>query len=173
MGTTTYHASLHNYESEIDNIINDYKKQFEVIKTTSSSINNNQPVMTALHNTSSSLPISSELSLEIQNDNLKLQSQLMLYKSQVLANKKEIKKLSDKIISLEQDKLNKEKQYNTVIQELQNKSKIENIKQTNYETQLMKAHVQHDSGIINKILIFLIIMLIYLIKQNTFSGRYR
>ena len=39
--------------------------------------------------------------LEIKNDNLKLQSQLILYKSQVLAHKKEIKKPSDKIISLE------------------------------------------------------------------------
>jgi hypothetical protein len=42
--------------------------------------------------------MSSEL---IKNDNLKLQLQLILYKSQVLAHKKEIKKPSDKIISLE------------------------------------------------------------------------
>jgi hypothetical protein len=68
--------TIHNYESEIHNIINNYKTQLEVIKTTSSSINNNQPIMISLHN-SSSFPMSGEL---IKNDNLKLQSQLMLYK---------------------------------------------------------------------------------------------
>ena len=72
-----------------------------------------------------SLPISNDLSLEIQSDNLKLQSQLTLCKSQLLANKKEIKKLSERIVSLEQDKIDKEKEYNTAVQELQDKSNIE------------------------------------------------
>ena len=96
------------YENEIDNIINNYKTQLEVIKTKSSITNTSFPPQNQTQITSplqtNSLPISNDLSIEIQNDNLKLQTQLTQYKSQLIANKKEIKLLSEKITNLEKEK---------------------------------------------------------------------
>lgn len=152
------------YENEIDNIINNYKTQLEVIKTKSSINNNSIPsqnqIATISQIQTSSLPLSNDLSIEIQNDNLKLQTQLTQYKSQLIANKKEIKKLTDKVTVLEKEKIDKEKEYNESIQAIKDKnfSQIESIRQANLnetaknnlQSQIMKDDMQHNADIINK-----------------------
>lgn len=152
------------YENEIDNIINNYKTQLEVIKTKSSITNTSFPSQNQTQTTSplqtNSLPISNDLSIEIQNDNLKLQTQLTQYKSQLIANKKEIKLLSEKITNLEKEKKDKEKEYNDSIQAIKekNNSEIESLKQVtlnetskvNLQTQIMKDNIQYNIDIVSK-----------------------
>ena len=67
-----------NYEKDIDHIINEYKTQLESIKT-KTSLTKSQNL-----NENSIKPITNkELTVEIQNDNLKLQAELALCKSQI------------------------------------------------------------------------------------------
>ena len=101
-----------NYEKDIDHIINEYKTQLESIKT-KTSLTKSQNL-----NENSIKPITNkELTVEIQNDNLKLQAELALCKSQIknlnstISNQKiEIDKLNVEVSSLETEIKNKEKE---------------------------------------------------------------
>ena len=106
-----------NYEKDIDQIINEYQTKLESIKT-KTSLTKSQNL-----NENSIKPITNkELTVEIQNDNLKLQAELALCKSQIknlnsiISNQKiEIDKLSVEISSLETEMKNKENKNGTML----------------------------------------------------------
>lgn len=137
-----------NYEKDIDHIINEYKTQLESIKT-KTSLTKSQNL-----NENSIKPITNkELTVEIQNDNLKLQAELALCKSQIknlnsiISNQKiEIDKLSVEISSLETEMKNKEKENEDKIIKLNEKQqiKIEEIKK-NHDDNITDSSKEKDS----------------------------
>lgn len=145
METKLKQGDNNNYEKEIDHIINEYKNQLENIKTKTSLSQQIQP-----NSQTSIQPITNqELTIEIQNDNLKLQSELTLAKSQIKtlnstinALKKEIEKLNSLIAS-------KDAEFEKKIGEINEKTKndIENLQnQKNCEISSKKEETEKISN---------------------------
>lgn len=151
-----------NYEKDIDLIINEYKTQLESIKTKTSlsqSQNLCENVIKPITN--------KELTVEIQNDNLKLQAELALCKSQIknmnstISNQKnEIDKLNITVSSLENEIKNKEKENEDKISQLNAKQQIEieaikknhdnNIVDNSKEKETLNSRLSDNVKIINK-----------------------
>lgn len=146
-----------NYEADIDNIINEYKTQLEVIKTKTSCVQNspNQNIQGASQPDSKisepkipSNSFSDELRDELKNDNIKLQSELTLSKSQIntlnstiTSQANEIKTLSERVALLENELKIKDKEYNEKINEIKNKLTEDNsskLKQQNDQFEVQK-----------------------------------
>ena len=112
---------------QIDDIINKYKSQLAELKMNSTKRNNSYILETAQSKTIKN-DISPNLSKEIQNDNIKLQSMLTeeklkstRLKAQVENYENELNKKKQEIYDLNQILNNKEKEYNQKINNLETK----------------------------------------------------